>query len=714
LEWLRDYEGPTSYLYESWTWDGAPDIVHTYAPILKEEFEREHPDQNLPDFPEQVAVIAQAWLAGYALTHQGGGAVSGDVDHYRVNYTYLGGQPLTPQQQYEIDQGLLEDTTWVEPEGSPTRSTSLTFGDIEGGRSLGVRVCAVDRADNQGPWSPTVAVDTAADDLPPPVASTPVGAAWFRTIDWTWDGKGESGEDMLLAAPDFASGGSVELHVAEGIDFLPDRPLGSDGKVDLSLSTTFVAHLYAASTWNQANRTVGKTYFARLVAVDRNGNAAPPSASSNGVQPQQLVSIDYGPGTIDSIHIKEAAIGRAQIAIAAIGSAQIEEVSAGLLTAGTMTATVTIGGRFETPVVNGNKLEFDNSGIRLFRGGTVVGRWQVSDATMLVTGTYLTGLSGERIELLQNGTQRFYGATGVDYAEIANDGGIVRFRSRPDAFGRRSSVDFDPTRFAVRYGTSTESRSRFDVGLTYTVMNAPVTGIRVLSQFVPDDATSSRFHFVFANAAGDINDSVLHYIRNSFHSDDPAILAPGFSPEGSGITWSNNRVTFTRGNGNATVPITAGAFDVSSTELVKRDIAPLRLGGGLDALGVVDRVPVFQWRYDWGAEEPRTVPLEKRQADGSMAIEHVRIDGGPDEPRMHYFPMAEHLQKYAPELVHEDRNGRLLVSVSDTLGLALAALQELSAKVRRLEGETEPIVIEGQVLDPSRWLELPDGEDPSV
>src|SRR5206468_4318531 len=149
-----------------------------------------------------------------------------------------------------------------------------------------------------------------------------------------------------------------------------------------------------------------------------------------------------------------------------------------------------------------------------FRGSTVVGRWQVSDASMLVTGTYLTGLSGERIELLTNGTQRFYGAAGVDYAEIANDGGVLRFRSRPDDFGRRSWVDFDPTAFRVRYGTTTESRSRLDIGLTYSVLNAPVTGIRVLSQFLPDDGTEARFHFVFANAAGDINDSVLHYVRN--------------------------------------------------------------------------------------------------------------------------------------------------------------------------------------------------------
>jgi glycosyl hydrolase family 16 len=712
LEWLRDYEGPTSNLYTDWTWDGAPDIVQSSAAVLKEEFGQEHPDQNLPDFPEQTAIIAQAWLAGYALAHQGGGAVSGDVDHYRVNYTYLGQQQLTAQQQWEIDQGLLEDTTWVEPEGSPTRSTSLTFGDIEGGRSLGVRVCAVDRADNQGPWSPTVAVDTAADDLPPPSPSAPVGKAWFRTIDWTWDGKGSSGEDMLLAAPDFASGGSVELHVAEGIDFLPDRPPGGDGKVDLSQSATFVAHLYAAGTWNQANRTVGKTYFARFVAVDRSGNASDPSATSNGVQPQQLVSIDYGPGTIEGIHIKEAAIGRAQIGNAAIGSAQIEEVSAGLLTAGTMTAQVTLAGRFATPVVNGNQLEFDNAGIRLFRGGTVVGRWQVSDATMLVTGTYLTGLSGERIELHQNGTQRFYGATGVEYAEIANDGGVLRFRSRPDAFGRRSWVDFDPTAFRVRYGTTTESRSRLDVGLTYSVLNAPVTGIRVLSQFTPDDFTESRFHFVFANAAGDINDSVLHYV---LRSGRPAILAPGITPVGSGIRFDNNAIACVNGAASDSVYVNATDLQPGSSELVKRDIAPARFGDNRTARDVVDSVAVYGFHYDRGQPRPRSVPMQRRQKDGSMKIEDVRIDTAPTAPSdRHFSVMAEHLAEVAPELVRNDGRGDLVIGVSDRLGVVWEAVREISRELRELRGEPVPEPARRPVLDPARWVELPPGEDSSA
>jgi Glycosyl hydrolases family 16 len=717
LEWLRAYEGPTSNLYTNWTWDGAPDVVHQHAAALKEEFEQTHPDANLPDFPEQVAVIAQAWLADWPTTHRGGGAVTGDVDHYRLQFRYLGVQPVStipgiPGEEPPVGAGVPEDITWVEPAESPTRSTSLTFGNVEGGRTVGVRVAAVDRADNQGPWSDIVAVDTAVDDQPPPVPSAPIGAVWFKTADWFWDGKGSSGEDMLAAAPDFADGGSVEIHVAEGIDFTPDRPVGTDGRVDLSQSTTFVAHLYAAGTYNQANLTVGKTYFARLVAVDRSGNASEPSVTSNGVLPQQLVQIDIGPGAIGRVQIIDGEIVRAKIADLAVNSAKVEEIEVGKLTAGTMTAQVTVSGRFSTPIVNGNQLEFDNAGIRLRQGGTVVGRWQVSDASMLVTGTYLSGLTGARINLLPNGTQRFYGDAGVDYAEIVNDGAVLRFRSRPDSAGRRSWVDFDPTGLNIRYGTPGESRAQANFGLTYSVLNAPVTGIRILSQFPPHDATAPRFHFVFADANGDINDSVIHYVRNPFKSNNPAFHAPGIQGgEASGLTFRNNAVAATRGDGNAYVFVDGAEFHALSSERSKHGIAPARFAGGRSARDVVEQCATYGFEYDWG-RSARKVPVQRRQQDGSMATEIEDVDTTPVEsPRRHFFVIAEHLQSVAPELVRVTAEGELMIGVRDALGVLWDAVRDLSAQVRVLHGEsTTPALAD--VGDPARWAELPPKNNP--
>jgi len=62
----------------------------------------------------------------------------------------------------------------------------------------------------------------------------------------------------------------------------------------------------------------------------------------------------------------------------------------------------------------------------------------------------------------------------------------------------------------------------------------------------------------------------------------------------------------------------------------------------------------------------------------------------------------------AGDLVHVNDQGQLMVSHTNLSGLLLDALHQLDEKVRRLEGDIEPIVIEGSVQDPSRWLELPE------
>jgi hypothetical protein len=412
--------------FEDWTWVGMPSIVDQYHEAMLEEWDASprnpHGDNNT------LGPAAQAWLDDYPTTHLGGGVITDDVAEYQVQFQYLGAQQVTtpgPRGEDPPDQ-LTPEGSWESPVNSPTRNTSITFGNVEGGRAVGVRVRAVDTTGNVGPWSIVVAIDSASDDQPPPSPSRPIAAAWFRTMNITWDGKGSSGEDMILAAPDILSGGGIEIHVAQGIDFLPDRPLGPAGKVDLSLSQTYKATLYDAGTYNVADLTIGQTYFARFVAVDRNGNASAPSDTSDPVAPQQLVNIDIGPDAISRLQIIDGEIVRAKIADAAINSAKVEEIEVGKLTAGTMNAQVIVGGRFSTPTSNRNHLEFDSAGIRLYQGNTVVGRWQVADASMLVTGTYLSALTGKRINILPTGTIIMYPPAGTNFGFIENLDGDIR------------------------------------------------------------------------------------------------------------------------------------------------------------------------------------------------------------------------------------------------------------------------------------------------
>jgi hypothetical protein len=506
-------------------------------------------------------------------------------------------------------------------------------------------------------------------------------------MDITWDGKGSAGEDMIAAAPDFLSGGGLEVHVDTGIDFTPDRPIGANGQVDPAASRTYKTTMYAAGTTNVTGLSIGTTYYARFVAVDRSGNASEPSETSDGVLPQQLVNIDIGPDAVGRLQIIDGEIVRAKIADLAVNDAKIEEINVGKLRAGTMTANVIVGGSFSTPLINGNKVEFDNAGIRLYQGNTVVGRWQVADASMLVTGTYLSGLSGERINILPDGSFRMYGAAGIDYASIENAGGVVRMRSRADSAGRRAYVDYDPTGFRAYYGTvGGQIRSLFYCEQTYGVINAPVTGIRIYRHIAPTDGTTPRMHFVTSTATGDDSASIVHYERVTLASNHAYLFG---ATANAGIVFDSNFIGVCFNNINP-APIHASSFVQVSAIEAKRDIAPVRFGEvSARRITQAARAKQFYYRSDFveRAEKPDAW-LQRFDGDGNR-LPDVQADwtGPQRRPVMHVGPMADDLVAIAPQIVHTDlpRRGDFAGSMGlgvDTIaGLAYAAAGELADEV---------------------------------
>jgi len=410
---------------EDWTWVGMPPTVDTYNDALVLEWHAA--GTFVAGAGSMTNAAALSWLAAYPAAHQGGGAITDDIAEYHLQWSYIGGQTVStfaPTPDWVIPRdpndptGFGVDYTWAEPDGSPTSGLSVTFGGVTAERAISVRVAAVDRAGNWGPWSAIVGLVTAADDTPPPTPSRPTVNAYLRTVDITWDGKGSAGEDMRLAAPDLDG---VEVHLSTGILFIPDRPVVG-GKVDLSLSQTYVATLYTAGTWNVTDLTIGITYFARLVAVDRAGNASPPSVTSLGALPEQLVNIEIGPNAIARAQIIDGEIVNAKIANLAVNDAKISDLQVGKITAGTMVANVVLGGRFSTPISNNNHIEIDAAGIRLFQGASVVGRWQVFDASMMMTGQFNTAVTGQRIVMNPGGTNpdtvRFYPTFSDVYSSI--------------------------------------------------------------------------------------------------------------------------------------------------------------------------------------------------------------------------------------------------------------------------------------------------------
>jgi hypothetical protein len=577
-------------------------------------------------------------------------------------------------------------------------ATSTSLGEVQAGVAVRVRVFAYDRDGNTSPPSAVVEIVTENDLTPPPVPSTPAVASRLGVLIVTWDGLGSAGETMPLDL-DF-----VEVHVSATSLFTPD-------------ATTYYDRISpGGGSMPVTDQPYAETRFVRLVAVDKvrpTPNRSGPSEQASGVA-AKVVSDDIFDGAVGHLALASAAVRTINIDTAAVNDAQIGNVSAGKITTGVLSAAMTLSGIIRT-ALSGRRMEIDGNGWRSYKadGTTLFAELNLGTETMLMTGTYRSGLTGERIHMLPDGTLRIWGSSGTDYGQLINDGGIWSGISRVDGSGRRSRVDFAPDGLHIKYGTIsqagvvTQTRSQADFGLTYTVLNAPVTGIRVWTQFAPNDGTENRFHFVFANANGDINDSTLHYV---LRSGSPAILAPGITPLGAGVRFDNDAVSCVNGAGTNYVTCRASAFPIGSSELRKRDIAPARFGAGRTAREVIDHVPVYGFHYDESPPGPRSVPLQRRQKDGSMQIEDVVIDTTQTRPSPRRFSViAEHLESIAPELVWRDARGDLTIDVADRLGVVWEAVRELSRELHELRGDTEPIVVEGHVQDPSRWLELPEG-----
>jgi hypothetical protein len=603
LAWLDQVGGSSgSAIFEDWTWSGMPAVVETYHEALLKEAEeagisRDDSGATIDNWPFSAAALA--WLDDYPATHAGGGAITDDVANYRVQWRFLGSQvvpsrqdpgngvPGEPQPPRDPN-AFPDDAAWFEPGESPTTTNRIEFGGVLAGRAINVRVSAVDRSGNQGPWCTPVAIVTAIDNRPPPVPSKPIAVAWFRTMDITWDGKGSSGEDMFAAAPDVAGGGGIEVHVDTAIDFTPDRPIGANGKVDVSASRTYRDYLPVAMTTNVVDLKIGTTYYARFVAVDRTGNASEPSETSDGVLPERLVNIDIGPDAIAREQIIDAEIVRAKIADLAVNDAKIEDLNVGKIRTGTLTATVVLGGRIETPLTNGNQIQIDNGGIRLYRGGSVIGRWEVFDGSMLITGQMQTAVTGQRIVENPGGgsphTMRFYptftdvysSITSVDFqggtiagiqivgsgtTEVANRGMLIIRDQNASLVHGRTDLSYWGSEIWVEQNFTRNKSATVDLIVDERL--ASLSGPRRVAMITYDSSGFPR------NATG------LYYGTTGAFGGEPMLYANGQDVNlvfggTDGITSSRLLV---RNNANTQFrDIAAGAFAVSSSQEVKYGI----------------------------------------------------------------------------------------------------------------------------------------------
>lgn len=290
---------------------------------------------------------------------------------------------------------------------------------------------------------------------------------------------------------------------------------------------------------------------------------------------------------VGTAEIQDAAISRAKIGLLAVGDAQIETASIGKLTSGTMTATVTNSGLFRT-AITGNRVEFDSAGIRLFMGSTVVGRWQTSDASMLMTGTYQSALSGARINIFPDGTLRFYPSSGTNYSQIANFGNDIVWRGPTDVNGRSGRVNVNVLGVGINFSNEADvpNNLRAEVAVfdRKARITSPLLDIEIDGKFSPPDGTFRRVAFSQTNSSGvRIASSVLEYKLDT--SSNAGMVAiggdAGWKAEAGSMLVVNAAMT-------AFVASKASAFVVSSTEAGKDQIADIR--ALIDPLAVIGAV----------------------------------------------------------------------------------------------------------------------------
>ena len=652
-----DPEREDTKIYEDWTWPECPRVVTDYNDILLAAWTA----AGKPGAGGNYAAQA-AWLQSYVDSFSATPTATDDVAGYQVRWApiglgQVGGIPSSDPFP-EADRYYYEAT----PAGG-IRGTSYTFGGVEGGANIRIEVRAFDRAGNFGPWA-SIGHDTASDDTPPPRPGPPGLSVWFRTLDINWNGRGLLGEPMPL---DFDH---VEVWIGQSADFSTASSTASQAVAfdPLSPNPQHVANLYAAGTHNQPDIPHGVGYYAALRAVDRSGNVSEMSQQTGPATAEQLFSDDLRDSiindpnmiareTIHTLHVVDGAIINAKIANLAVNDAKIESLNVGKLRSGTMIAQVTISGKFRTHESDAaNRVEFDAAGIRLYQGATVVGSWNTADASMLVTGTWRTGLSGERAEGHPDGTVRFYPSSGINFSQISNEGNDLVIRGPLASDGRSGRINANALGVGLNYSAESEipDRLRAEILVTdrRTRVTAPFTAFEVDGRYTNPAGGVHRIQFSQLSSSG----TTMPYSYLSYGTSSSSGRG-GFFGNGSGFKFEAGNMLVTTDSLNSFGPIKATDFVVSSSRRVKRDIRPA--GDEIDVRKLFRDVQAVMFNY-------RDDKPETRPRFGVIAEE-----------------MPPELQRVAPD----GKGGvELSLDLASQLGLHHAMLNDIAARLDALEG----------------------------
>jgi hypothetical protein len=537
------------------------------------------------------------------------------------------------------------------------------------------RVLDVATPPNASVWTPTWTQFTAFDDQPPATPAAPeVHGSKIQIVVLHKLGSDQGG--IFNLAYDLAY---LDVHASiESPDFLPDLSVASTTRLG-KITATRAQLMGKIPVLGAFPVTTIEQLHVKVIAVDTSGNISGASASS--------------PVTADLIDAQW------------IGSLFAERI-----VSGEVRASLILGGEIATGT-EGQRMRMYYGGLQAYLddGRTKFFDLDTANQTITAVGTFRTGLTGERLWIERDGSARWYGAQGTDYAALLNEDGILRAKSRAHTSGRRSVVDFNPNGVKAWYGMPGAERSKLDLGMTYGVITAPVTGVRLWRHIAPDDGTTPRWHFVTATASGDDAESIVHMERVALASNHCYMFG---ATANAGIVFDAGFIGVCD-NGIRPSSIHASEFAVVSAIQHKRDIAPVQFGDvGADQLVQLVRAQQFYYRSEFEQRPDRPgVKLQRYDKDGRR-LPDVDADWTHKQrkPRMRVGPMADHLLEVAPQVVLTDvpRHGMAL-DVATTAGIAWAAAGVLAdrqdaaearlAALEALLGDPEPVVVDGELVD---------------
>lgn len=583
--------------------------------------------------------------------------------------------------------------SWTRSEDVAAGVTSIAMSGVDAEAAIEMQVQAFDTEDppNDGPWSIGSLHTTQGDATAPPAPSAPVVSDWFGTLAITWDGLDYAGADMRVAAPDLKH---VEVHVSQTSAFTPS-------------AATLSAVITGATTWNVTDLLIGATWFARLVAVDRADNASAPSVQGSAV-PRGITYPDMGPDAIDSAQIRDLAVLTAHVGLAQIVDANINNLNVGKLVAGTLSAQVLLAGNIHT-ALSGQRMVIDGTGWRAYNSSSVLfAELNIPSASMLVTGEFRTGLSGERVHMLMDGTMRFYPSAGSNYSLLANNGNELYLRGPTNGSGQSGQSFYWSSGVGLAFGTYPAGlNSRLSVG-DRLISQQGVLLVNVLDgRFSQLDSQGHRVLWKATNSSGnDIGNSYLH-LSLSLNSNQPWLFG---ATTNTGLQL-NDAVNVVANDGSYK-GIRSSNFELNSAIARKAGIAPARFGEQrhLTSLQVAQAARAQRWYYrsDLQPRAARPDIMLRRLADDGTEVDWKPAEWAhPQRPApLHIGPMADDLLAVAPELVMHTCDGEPTLDVAMIAGMAwdmgtgngddIAAIRRELAELRE-HLDPPPMIVDGQV-----------------